>query len=282
MEHFNHDVFRGPRLTLPVLVIALCVLFATAVPGRAATSITLCPFIIATPGNYELATDLACPAYGILINASGVSLKLNGHTITGSVGVIYGIAVFPPTGRLDHVTIEGPGLIRNFEIGISVVQTDYAQVALVTSARNGEGLVATECSYLTVGSSAFVGNSDIGVAFQGSNSVFQYNDLSGNTYGLLIYPSGAATVNNNTANGNRAAGIFIIQGNNSRVFANVTNGNGTVGIQVLTPTSGNQIFNNTSSVGNGTVDLEDDNSPSCGSTLWNNNVFFTRSPACIR
>ena len=278
MEHFNHDVFRGPRLTLPVLVIALCVLFATAVPGRAATSITFCPFIIATPGNYELTTDLTCGSAGILINASGVSLKLNGHTITG--GSTYGIWVFPQTGRLDHVTIEGPGLIRNFDFGISVVQTDYAQVALVTSARNGEGLVTNDCNYLTVGSSAFVGNSDIGVAFQGSNSVFQYNDLSGNGEGIAVLTSATATVNNNTANGNRVAGIFI-QGNNSRVFANVTNGNGTVGIQVLTPTSGNQIFNNTSSVGNGTFDLEDDN-PLCGSTLWNNNVFFTRSRACIR
>jgi len=276
MEHFNHDVFRGPRLTLPVLVIALCVLFATAVPGRAATSITFCPFIIATPGNYELATDLACPAYGILINASGVSLKLNGHTITGP-GNDRGIQVFPSSGRLDHVTIQGPGLIRNFAFGISVFQTDYAQVALVTSARNGEGLVTNDCNYLTVGSSAFVGN-DIGVAFQGSNSVFQYNDLSGNGDGILAI--GAATVNNNTANGNRAAGISVA-GNNSRVFANVTNGNGTVGIYVTTPTSGNQIFNNTSSVGNGTFDLEDDNAK-CGSTLWNNNVFFTRSQPCIR
>lgn len=93
-------------------------------------------------------------------------------------------------------------------------------------------------------------------------------------------------MNNNTASGNGqqlgsvtiAAGIFIL-GDGNRVYGNSTDGNVLAGIQVYSGATGNQIFSNTSSVGNGHFDLEDDNP--CNSNFWGGNNFFNNTSACI-
>jgi hypothetical protein len=292
------------RGRLPSLVIVLAAIIGTGVPALALTPITTCGFVISQGGNYVVNADLlGCTGDGIDVNVSSVSLNLNGHKITAGTpagGYVYaGINVNTlekgPADAINHVAITGPGLIQNFFIGINMIYCNYCQVALVTAAHNGDGLFSAGTNSLTVGSNVFVANFGAGlIAGASINGTFSQNDLSGNgTQGLALVNNGGAsvgnTVNNNTADGNAQNGIDI-EANNSRVYSNVTNGNGgtagtggavgAAGILIVLGSTGNQVFNNSSSRGNGSFDLQDQNA-ACGSDFWSSNVFFTSNASCI-
>src|SRR5215469_15537036 len=94
-----------------VVFIGLLVIAGTV---QAATSITTCPFVITSPGDYVLRADLICGGGdGITIKTSGVSLRLEGHRITAGVGANRAIAVNPSMGipppSVQNVHILGPG-----------------------------------------------------------------------------------------------------------------------------------------------------------------------------
>jgi len=292
----RHLSVQGTR-AFALSVVAIAALAGTAVPGWAATSIAGCPFAITAPGNYIVTADLNCTGDAIDISASNVSVNLNGHIITGpgadTSPIVVGINIpgtcclnIGPSGRLNHVAIEGPGLIQNFSFGVWIGFCDFCQMSLVTAAHNGNhGLSGLSVNSLTVRSNVLAANRYFGMVLGSSvNGVIAQNDLSGNGYdGLDLIPNSgdsvANTVNNNTVNGNLRNGIRILA-KNSRIYSNVTDGNGAAGIVVELGYSGNQIFNNTSARGNVNFDLEDDNS-SCGTNVWSDNVFFTRSLLCV-
>jgi parallel beta-helix repeat protein len=255
-----------------------------AIPAQAVTSITTCGFAITTPGNYSVDANLNCPADAIDITASGVSLKLNGHILTGSgTGTLFFGIKITSAGRLDHVAIQGPGLIRNFLAGVGLEHADYSQVSLVTTSQNSVGIAVAGCTFATVASNNAVRNVTHGIVVTGTTgSVFTQNEASGNQGDGFDLDAGsvANTVNNNFASGNGFAGIELFA-DNTRVSGNVTDGNAAVGIVINNFHGGNQVFSNTSSVGNGALDLVDNNA-SCGTNLWSdNNVSFVRSSACV-
>jgi len=245
-----------------------------------AVNIASCPFAILAPGNYVVTANLTCPAGdGITITASNVSLNLNGHIITGS-GSGDGIRVAPTSGRLNHVGISGPGLIRTFELGIEVRSSDDAQVSLMTVAGNSAGVLGADVNRLTIGSNVIARNPNGGLGLSVSvNATVTGNQVVGNGIGIGFNVGSGNTFSGNTVSGNSAQGIGI-SANNSRVSSNITNGNGGAGIVVFAGVSGNQIFSNTSSVGNAGFDLRDDNA-SCDANFWSSNVFFTKNQACV-
>ena len=102
--------------------------------GHAAppTAITTCPFVITTPGQYYLATDLTCPGGGITIEpVSDVHLQLNGHTIQGpSFGA--GVEVLFSTAIL----IQGRGTITGFGDGLEFGNVGSSKVIQMTATRN--------------------------------------------------------------------------------------------------------------------------------------------------
>ncbi len=53
---------------------------------------------INAPGNYVLTRDITSPGIAILIQATDVSLDLNGHTVTSTGSGSFPVYVFPPTG----------------------------------------------------------------------------------------------------------------------------------------------------------------------------------------
>ena len=305
MKRFNVVNEKRGRLGPVVLAGILIALAGTAIPAQAAfTSITTCnPAVAApagslinTPGDYSVNQDLASVGDCILITSSGVSLKLNGHIITGPVGANVGINVNPPSGRVDHVGIQGPGLIRNFLNGITMNNTDYSQVSQVTASANASnGINGAGSTFLTVSSNVLVQNGIWGLLLTNlTNSTVSSNEVTGNGGGLSVPAAGgirvtgtADTINNNAALGNGShvgtpsfnAGI-VIGTTFSRVTGNVTDGNVLVGILVSSGATSNQIFSNTSSIGNAVNDLEDDNA-TCDSNLWANNNFLIRSQTCI-
>ncbi|MGA2714078.1 MAG: right-handed parallel beta-helix repeat-containing protein [Bryobacteraceae bacterium] len=301
--------FEGSKTALNLAGIFLIVMAATAAPAQAAfQSITTCNPTVAAPagslinapGDYQLTTNLTQTTIAdcILITASNVSLKLNRYQITSTnaASTGSGIDVNPPAGRVSHVGIEGPGLIQGFENGIFFTYADYCQVDLVTAANNSYGgIVGFGVTFLTAVSNVLVRNGNWGLTLgESTGGTIQYNEANGNGAatgggaggGIAVKSSIANTLNNNTASANGpqsglptyAAGI-LIDGNSNRVYGNSTDGNILTGIQV-TSGSGNQIFSNTSSVGNGRFDLEDDN-VACDSDVWGNNGFFNANRACI-
>jgi parallel beta-helix repeat protein len=258
-------------------------LAVTSVPAFAVTAISSCAdATISASGNYVVNADLAC---GIAINNSNVSVKLNGHLITGP-GSGVGISTFGG----DHIAIEGPGLIQNFDAGVQFLNCNYCQVALVTLAHNKNGLTLQFASFATIGSNVIVANgTGLGLTFV-AKSTLQYNDVTGNSNsGISLRGTSEITVNNNVVSGNMIDGIavtFISGLGNSflRAYSNTANGNGEAGIDIVSgggqPDQGNQFFNNTAK-GNGTFDLLDQN-PSCGTDIWSTDVFFVRNQACVR
>jgi parallel beta-helix repeat protein len=271
-----------------------------AIPAQAAfTDISTCS-PITQPGDYQVTADLSAAGGGadcIDITASNVSLKLNGHVITGSGVGGFGITV-SGAGRLNHVGIEGPGLIKNFVTGIFLTNTDYSQVNRVTASRNTfDGIQGGNSTFLTLGYNIATQNGNFGILLENStNSAVAFNELNGNggggpstnlTGGLWLTGGSNNQANNNQAsgNGNPTGGFnsgIVISSNGNRVYNNSTDGNVGAGIEVDVAAANNQIFSNLSSVGNHGSDLQDDN-VNCGTNVWVDNVAFTKSPAsCVK
>lgn len=262
----------------------------------AVTPIASCPFTISAPGNYVVTADLTCMGVAINVNASNVTVSLNGHIITSVVGINgVGISVSPVAGpRLNHVGISGPGVIQGFNTGdISIQLADYVQVTrttLVGSALLG-GIFAQNVTYLTVAGNVIAANGGVGLTLAQSNGAqVTGNQIVANLVGIFLQSGDSNALAGNDASGNTQSGIGLganfgpVPLTNTRVSSNTTNGNGLSGIQVfplLVGSFGNEIFSNVSSVGNKAFDMEDDN-PGCGTDFWSSNVFFTKSPvACI-
>jgi parallel beta-helix repeat protein len=252
------------------------------------------------PGNYVVTTDLSCGGIGIVVNASNVSINLNGHIIQAPIGVPtppFGIEVQPPgLARLSQIGISGPGLIQGYSQGIVISSSDYVQVSLMVLADNAlAGISGSNVTALTIGGNV-IGGTTIGPGLQlnlSTGAQVTGNQMVGNALGIALQSGDSNVLTGNVVSGNTGSGIVLGIGplTNSRISSNTTNVNGHAGIEVLfMPPStffGNQIFNNTSSVGNKAFDLEDAN-PSCGTDFWSGNVHFTTfqtpppPPSCVK
>ena len=109
-----------------------------ALPSTAAakvTSLTSCQ-TISSPGKYRLDANVAARFSNCFdINAGGVTLNLNGHTITASAGSPSGIDVGG-----SGVKIVGPGTVTGFKEGIFLGGGGNGSVRGVTAAGNGIGI----------------------------------------------------------------------------------------------------------------------------------------------
>ena len=98
-----------------IALIALCVvaLVAAAPEAQAAsTPITSCGQTVMTSA--VLTQDLVCTGAGVVVEAPGVKIDLNGFTIRGdNGGGDYGV----DTGGFAGVTVEN-GVLRNFSTGV--------------------------------------------------------------------------------------------------------------------------------------------------------------------
>jgi hypothetical protein len=85
------------------------VLTASIGPLQAAPTRIMAPQIITVPGSYILANDITGTGGGavIEIQASDVTLNLNGHTITSSQGIGIIIDQFVATGNATLVNAHG-------------------------------------------------------------------------------------------------------------------------------------------------------------------------------
>jgi hypothetical protein len=269
------------EMTVGLLVIAGTI--------QAATSISTCPFIITSPGDYLLAADLICGGGdGITINASDVRLALEGHKITADVGAKRAIVASTQSGNLTNISILGPGLITNggantFSAGVSLLFLFNSEVSGITVLGSGTGILTAECTSLTITANT-LGRNTVGLDLENAGATVSKNDVSGNGTGILYNNIGApmtSTVSHNVINGNTGVGgsIFANAGGVVTFENNVISGNGQDGIRASSLASGMRVTNNTS-LANGMFDLFSNN-PNCSGQVWSGNKFFTANQSCI-
>ena len=113
--------------------------------GHGGRAITACGTVITAKGDYTVARDLVqCPGAGIEVNASNVTLHLNGHIIDGlgtftssTNGIAIGVGV---PGGVKHVKVLGPGAVREFAAGLVFDAVANSQVSGVVVERNFFGV----------------------------------------------------------------------------------------------------------------------------------------------
>ena len=209
-----------------LLLILLTGFFAalSAGPAMAAppTQVT-CGSVITAPGQYVLASD--CMGAGITIAASDVHLKLNGHTMTGSL-LGNGIMAF----NRSHVHIEGPGTIRSFFNGIfltTVSNSHVEQVTCISNQLNGLTL-GGQTTDTHVNNNVFAMNANFGLATQGGSSTsdnhLNNNQAINNAIAGIALNNGSTNyhINGNTALGNST---FDLVDGNANCDDNKWNGN---------------------------------------------------------
>jgi parallel beta-helix repeat protein len=300
-----------------LLLAAISITLLWASVAKAATEITQssCPVVITKPGDYLLGTNVGpCEngVNGIQIQASGVSLVLNGHTITGAgpasgqcstgTGISVGLANAP---MLKKVAIVGGGTISNFIVGVLGQNSANSSVTGVTA-------LAPQCDSLGFGivvaspggGWTLVNNvvREPGISSYGIALGVDGNTLAGNNVidsigvgiGLIdgspaVVGSSKNTITNNIANDN-LGGVLVYPGStNNQIVNNITNDNNTAGlctpstpcsgVWLMEGATGNYVIGNTS-FGNIPFDMEDDNA-NCGSNKWQINHFKTASEPCI-
>ena len=112
---------------LPILLLAL-VLSAMATPTLAVVDITFCDEIT-HPGLYRVTQDLSCRSRRqcLLIDASNVTIDLQGHSITGDGATTgTGIAV-PRNSSLSNIEVRN-GTVSSFVVGINLEGAKKARV----------------------------------------------------------------------------------------------------------------------------------------------------------
>src|SRR5688572_9108835 len=112
---------------LPILFGAL-VLSAVAAPTWAVVDITFCDEIT-HPGSYRVTQDLSCQSCPqcLLIDASNVTIDLQGHSITGdgpTAGI--GIAV-PRNANVSNIEVRN-GTVTSFVVGMNLEGAKNARV----------------------------------------------------------------------------------------------------------------------------------------------------------
>jgi parallel beta-helix repeat protein len=192
------------QLSLAVVTTLVAILAATGL-AKAVTPITACGDVITaggTPGFqevYTLTTNLSCSGSdGIDIQASYVTINLNGHSITGD-GSSLGIFAYSSAGRLKGIVIMGPipgqSPVQSFNIGIEMDNVDNSTVQNIVLARNNYGLATDLLDQ--------VNNTVTGLKLSTNTATLNAND------GFALYNSSGASVSANIAVGNGSSGSAL-------------------------------------------------------------------------
>ena len=149
---------------------------ATAEPVSASVS---CGEVIKQ--SVKLTSNLDCKTDGIIIGADGITVDLNGHTISGP-GVSTSKVGFMLSDQ-DSVNIVGPGIVQNFQAGALNTGGQDDKISAVTFTENQIGSFNTGAARTTIEDNLFFSN-NIGVASHSSTgthlitNLFKSNDLA--------------------------------------------------------------------------------------------------------
>jgi parallel beta-helix repeat protein len=184
-----------------------------AAPARCGSVVT---------SDLTLRADLrGCTGDGLVVGADGITIDLNGHTISGDG--LFGNGRFD-TGVLvegrRHVEVTG-GTVRGFDRGMAVIGSTDSRVSRVTltgNALTGISVRGTTRSVLTRVTAR--GNTYVGIYLtDGSNdNRIEANSVSGNEQGITLDGADTNLVKDNRLSGN--GDDMILTGNGNRVAGN--------------------------------------------------------------
>ena len=163
----------------------------------------------------KLSANLVCNDHGIIVNASDISVALNGYSIIGPGSQSTKSGIIVPDKS--NVTVYGPGRIVDFQSGLFAAGSDTLRI-----------------------SSTFLDENRIGVYLTGSsNSTVEHNMMRNNELGIAAHSSKGILSNENYFYDNSLAGVSLINTGNSSIRLNYING------------SQNGVFTDPSSMSNG-------------------------------
>jgi hypothetical protein len=207
-------------------VFVTIVVFALMVSPRAAaettrcTAITILPSIINAPGTYCLLTDLTTSMSGgtaITINASSVTLDLNGHKLAGTAGA--GTLAWGIYASDRKFIVVRNGTVRGFQHGVilrglgnpgsSIVEDIVAEKNFFVGIKvDGTGNVVRRNLVVNTGGTTTLPNYAIGILSEGgTDNVFRDNQVvtvvgrgTGVGYGISVLSSNTVIERNQIVN----------------------------------------------------------------------------------
>ena len=155
----------------------------------------------------KLTANLDCKTDGIIVGADGITIDLNGFTLSGpgekssKVGIMF--------ADNDGVTVQGPGTIKSFQAGALFSGGEDNKISRVTFTENEIAVFETGSKNVVIEDNLMFGNS-IGVAAHSSpgsmltTNLFKSNDLAG----VTLVNSASNELSMNTIQGS-VNGIFL-------------------------------------------------------------------------
>jgi Right handed beta helix region len=213
----------------------------------APTLITSCGQTVTT--NAVLTQDLTCPATGMYVGASGITIDLNGHVLKGTNHFEWGISDLV---GFDDVTIKN-GVVRNFNsglraenfadgltvsnvvasgnnVGIYVIGAS-ANIASSTAAGNVQSGIYVDGDSASIKSSVTAGNHGDGITMLGASLSIKSSSAVGNGNDGVYLAGGSASVASTTASANGSVGLYI-SGDSASIKSTTASGNGVYGIDL--------------------------------------------------
>jgi Right handed beta helix region len=274
------------RFVVTFTLASLATLGASAASADVRITQATCPVAIAAPGDYRLDTDLTCQPgeNGIVITASNVTVRLDGHHISGTCGAGVGILVGVVNGpMLSRVRLIGDGTVENFQTGIRAQNTAQSMLKKVTvtlqcSLSDAVSLLGPGGDWKIEGNIVRGPVDSSGISLVGiDGNVLVRNDVN-NTIDLI--PSSDNIIVDNIASG---GGILLFRGSNrNEIHGNTANDTPAAGagIGIVLGATANTVTGNTA-LNNVAFDLFDGN-PGCDANKWKGNTFATANQTCIR
>jgi parallel beta-helix repeat protein len=180
-------------------------------PAMSITAAIACGDQITTDLTVE--NDLTCAGDALVVMADGITLNLNGHTITGD-GSGIGIEL---RGRTD-VTIKG-GTVRNFLTGIFVNTSTGVVIKDNGFTQNREGVFFAGSSGNVVKGNVAWQNllrgimvRPTGTGVQSTDNEFVDNVLTDNPSGILVFGQPGNTYKGNTISGSTVGALDLTGG----------------------------------------------------------------------
>jgi parallel beta-helix repeat protein len=169
----------------------------------------------------------ACPGDGLVVGADGITLDLNGHSITGTGGgggadIVYGDTENGVDNTAGHsdVTIQN-GRIERFDVGVKLNEGDANLLTRLAFGRNLAGVLPLESH----------------------GTVIEHNRMESNSFGLYLYESAAGTIVDNELTGN-GFGMYPVEASDNLIERNSIVDSTILGMQVTDESNRNQILNN--------------------------------------
>jgi len=192
----------------------------------------------------KLTANLDCKTDGLIVGADGITIDLNGFTLTGpgdkssKVGVMF--------ADNDDVTVQGPGTIENFQAGALFSGGEDNKISKVTFMNNEIAIFETGAK----------------------NTAIEDNSIFDNSIGVAAHSSSGSTLSTNLFKTNDLAGVTLVNSANNELSANTIQGS--VNGIFLDGQSTKNIIDSNSVLKNRGVDLNNGNGLP---TNINDNVF---------